>query len=643
MRISKHLNPCAIKGLTKVADVSIPGNKLMPKFSETSFIQQIDRMLDPMPKEDVEGLNILLAIFRYLPSFCLKALLLFLEMHDKLPDFLGSPMRMVDIALKGLVRTLYFSNLEDPNRFGEKILEQMNWKTGNREILEDSEMRELIENNDFNSESCLSPMEKARRIQPEIANLSLKERIAYLKNIKEFVLENKEALIDAIQLDTQKCRSDALMSEVFGILDHLDFLIKNAKKHLGNHGVKTPLALMGKKSIVSVEPLGVMLIISPWNYPLYQALVPITTSFICANATLYKPSELTPLQGIVENLLSSCGFKKDWVQILYGDGGIAQDLIDQKPDKIFFTGSVSTGKKIMAQASNYLIPVELELGGKDPMIVFEDVNIQRAARGALWGAMTNTGQSCTSVERLYIHEEIYTPFKEELIQQTQSLKQIVDKDGDSDLGYMTSQTQVKIVREHLEDALQKGAIQLTGMDWDKTSKKIPPILLENITPEMKLYYEETFGPILPIMSFDSQQEVLEAANDSEFGLSASIWSKDKKKALRLASKLKTGNVSINNVMLTEGNHHLPFGGVKNSGIGRYKGRWGLESFSNTKAILVDSDSKKIEANWYPYTKKKYELFSGMTNGLFGSGLKTLIQFALKGLKLEGYSQKAKRK
>ena len=204
--------------------------------------------------------------------------------------------------------------------------------------------------------------QKARNAEKQIAALSVLERVQLLKKLKKNILERKEWIIDKIQEDTGKSRSDALVSEVFGVLDHLVYLIKNATKILADKKVSTPIALMGKKSKIYFEPLGTVLIISPWNYPFYQAVVPITAAFVAGNAVVYKPSEHTPMKGIVEELLKQAGFDQDWVKIVYGDGKTGADLINQRPDKIMFTGSEKTGRKIMAQASGYLIPVELELG-----------------------------------------------------------------------------------------------------------------------------------------------------------------------------------------------------------------------------------------------------------------------------------------
>lgn len=490
------------------------------------------------------------------------------------------------------------------------------------------------------SAGAVEAFARARAAEPKIRGFSVRDRAAFLSRLKQVILEDREAIMDEIQRDTGKCRSDALMSEIFPVLDHLAYLEKHAAKILSDRKAHTPLALMGKASWVYFEPLGTILVISPWNYPFYQAIVPCTASFVTGNATVYKPSEHTPLKGLVERVLAKAGFDPSWIQVVYGDGKVAEALIDQRPGKIFFTGSVNTGKKIMAQAARHLIPVELELGGKDPMIVFEDANIDRAAAGAVWGAFTNAGQSCTSVERVYVHESIFGKFRDAVVREASRAKVAVDSDGDADFGRMTTPFQIATVRQHVEQAKAGGAKLLSGASWNGTDALVPPLVIEGARADSAVLKEETFGPVLPLVPFKTEDEAVRLANDSEYGLSASVWSADMERCKRVARALVTGNVSVNNVMLTEGNHALPFGGVKHSGFGRYKGEFGLYSFSNIKSVLLDRNSSKIEANWYPYTKTKYELFTRMMLGLFQGGLGGFIRFAWAGLKLESYSAKA---
>ncbi|MCG8618287.1 MAG: aldehyde dehydrogenase family protein, partial [Desulfobacterales bacterium] len=239
---------------------------------------------------------------------------------------------------------------------------------------------------------------------------------------------------------------------------------------------------------------------------------------------------------------------------------------------------------------------------------------------------------------------IYDSFKENLVRETLKLIQKRDNDGSADIGPMCTRGQVKAIAAQVADAKEKGAVFLTGADWDGESEFVPPMIVEGVTPDMLIDREENFGPLLPIYSFHSESQAIDLANDPEYGLSASVWSKDLKRADRVARAIYTGNVSINNVMLTEGNHALPFGGVQKSGFGRYKGEFGFYAFTNIKAILVDKDSKKMEANWFPYTPKKYQIFSDLTRALYSpKSIVNFMKFAISGLKLETYVAKLAKK
>ncbi|PZO97848.1 MAG: aldehyde dehydrogenase, partial [Corynebacterium urealyticum] len=253
-------------------------------------------------------------------------------------------------------------------------------------------------------------VERAREAQKSIRALSVEERLEHLRLLRGVIVNRTEEIVERVWQETGKSRSDILMSEMFGALDVISWHEKNAAKVLAPQKVETPLTMMGKKSEIWYEPLGVAFIISPWNYPFFQAIVPIVAALAAGNAVVYKPSEHTPLAGLIESLMEEAAIAPNWVQVVYGDGAVGAEVIDQHPDLVMFTGSCATGRKIMKQCSDMLIPVELELGGKDPMIVFEDVDIPRTAAGALFGGLTATGQSCTSVERLYVHESIKEEF-----------------------------------------------------------------------------------------------------------------------------------------------------------------------------------------------------------------------------------------
>jgi acyl-CoA reductase-like NAD-dependent aldehyde dehydrogenase len=482
--------------------------------------------------------------------------------------------------------------------------------------------------------------EQARGAQRRVADLSIQVRAEAVVRLQHVIQERQEMILDRIVAETGKTRFDALSSEFFGVLDACAHFARIAPAALADQSVHTPLILMGKKSQVWLEPLGTVLVIAPWNYPFYQLLVPAICAFLAGNAVLLKPSELTPLQGLFEDLFRAAEFPSDAVQIVYGGKTTGQALIDSRPEHIFFTGSVESGRRIMAQAAQYLIPVSLELGGKDPMLVFADAPLERAVQGALWGGLTTSGQSCTSVERIYVERSLYPRFIEKLQAKIEKLRLLAHTPEPADVGYMTAPFQIAVIEAQLAEAVAAGARILCGGSREPGAQWFPPTLVVDVTHDMSLMRAETFGPVLAVMPFDSEEQAIALANDSDYGLSASVWSADPVLAERVARQLRCGNISINNVMLTEANPALPFGGLKDSGFGRYKGVWGLEAFCHLKSVMIDSASSKIEANWYPYTAARYRVFSALTEALF-SRRPSLLSTLLKGLKIESLAQKEK--
>ena len=647
MRISKYFSQNQLHGLLKAGDIMLPGTDVSPAFSRIGCIDHVDRMAAYLNADDISGLQVLLTIFRYAPRWVVRLLLKACTANGRFPGPSGAALRTIDLGIKALVMSLYYSNLVGDGYTGKKIFDIIGWDA--KLVMPPGGEPPATHPTDIVYDNPQAPdvarmFDRARLAQPDILSWPVNKRLEFISRLRAIIIARQGYILDRIQEDTGKSRTDALTAEIFGTLDHLDYLEKNAGKVLADRKVPTPFALMGKKSKIYFEPMGTTLIISPWNYPFYQAIVPITTAFTVGNAVIYKPSSATPLKGLVEELLVEAGFDPAWIQVVYGPGRqLGNQLIDQRPDKIFFIGSQRAGRQIMARAAEQLIPVELEMGGKDPMVVFEDANLERAAAGAIWGAFTNTGQSCTSVEKLFIQASVYEEFKQILVRETRKLTQATDHDGGSDIGPMTTAAQVRAIAQQVEDACRQGATLLTGEDWDGASAAIPPIIVENSTDEMLLNREETFGPVLPIFSFTDEAEAVARANSDEFGLSASVWSADLTRADRVARAIVTGNVSINNVMLTEGNHALPFGGAKKSGIGRYKGEFGFYCFANIKSILVDKNSSKMEANWFPYTPRKFRLFTDLTTHIYTAGSGSFLKAAISGLKLEAYVKKLSKK
>ncbi|NIA15939.1 MAG: aldehyde dehydrogenase family protein, partial [Nitrospiraceae bacterium] len=474
--------------------------------------------------------------------------------------------------------------------------------------------------------------------------MTVRQRLDELLKLRRYLLDHKEQVVTRICEETGKSRMDALMTGLFAALEIIEYYDRNAERILRDEQVATPVMLWPKKSKIYYEPMGPVLIISPWNYPFNLSFLPFVCAFVAGNPVILKPSRYTPLKGMYEDMMGKAGFVQNALQVVYGTRVTGNRLIEGKPKKIFFTGSVSAGKKVMAQAAEHLIPVELELGGKDPMIVFDDVNIERTANGALWGGFLNSGQTCTSVERLYVQEGVYDKFVAALRLKTVQLKTGATTDasqdqGDLEMGCMTTGFQVDTVDRQVAEARERGADVLTGGQRRGGSYLYPPTLVANVDNAMEVACEESFGPVIAITKFKTEEEAVRLANDSPYGLSASVWSADLDRADRVARALETGNVSINNVCATQGNSALPFGGLKDSGFGRYKGPFGLHSFCNIKAIMVDRQNEDTELNWYPYSREKYALFKNLLDAAFGGGPFGLLKAMRIGLKLKKLSKK----
>lgn len=477
---------------------------------------------------------------------------------------------------------------------------------------------ELIANIETTSKEDLSQMmEDSRQAFNIWSKLSLDQRLDFISEIRRYMVEMGDELSREIAKSTGKPVFEAYSSEILPTIDALKYYEKNAEKMIGEKKVSSPLYLKTKKSYIQYRPLGTVFIISPWNYPFNLAMVPMISALIAGNSVILKPSADTLFVGkIIERILKAVRLPKDTVQIVFAEkgSGMAKDIIDLKPDKIFFTGSTSTGKKIMQQAAEHLIPVELELGGKDPMLVFKDANLERAASAAVWGAFTNSGQVCLSVERLYVQSEIYEEFISMLKAKIGELWQ--GAEPYADMGAMTTTDQIDKVKEHVEEAKSMGAsVYSKGAILDNTNF-LPAMLLTGVNHDMKVMKEETFGPVLPVMKFDYEDEAIELANDSRYGLGAYIFTSDSNKAQRVSSKLKAGVIGINEVIIPVANMDLPFGGVKESGIGRYHSQEGLRIFTNPVGIVEDSGIKNKELQWFPYSKNKMLLLKKLVKLLY---------------------------
>ena len=351
------------------------------------------------------------------------------------------------------------------------------------------------------------------------------------------------------------------------------------------------------------EPHGVIGIISPWNYPFSIPATETLAALVAGNAVVLKPSELTPLVALeLASLLHAAGVPEDVFQVMVGDGSTGAALLQSPIDKLVFTGSVTTGKRIAAAAAERLLPVVLELGGKDPMLVLDDADIDVVSSAAVWGAFVNAGQACLSVERCYVHRSLYAEFLSACAEKTNSLRVGNGEERETDVGPLIQHRQLCIVESHVEDAKARGARVLAGGTRlpDLGANFYAPTLLADVTHDMRIMREETFGPVLPVMAFDSDDHAVRLANDSEYGLAASIFTPDRARGERLARRIHAGTVMVNDVISCFGISEAPHGGWKASGIGRTHGRFGLEEMVRLKYLDVDRMPGMKKVWWYGY-------------------------------------------
>ncbi len=438
----------------------------------------------------------------------------------------------------------------------------------------------------------------------------IEKRISIVKKAGEIIFNQRAEIAEMITEETGKPLMEAFLSDVLATLDCISYYCKNSRKILRPQKLRfSQPFLWGKKVWVEYEPLGVIAVISPWNFPFAIPMSIIVPLLIGGNTVLFKPSEYSSFTGRkINEIFYEAGLPKEVLQTLYGDGNVGANIIKKPVKKVFFTGSSLTGKKIMKECADSIKPVVLELGGKDPMIILKDANLEIAVEGAIWGSLFNCGQTCSSVERILV-EEIYEKFKEMLLQRIEKFKK-------DDIGPVQNQAQLNKIKEHLDDSLKKGAKILKKIEIEKGSLNFEPIILENLDSSMKCWTEETFGPIIKLIPFKDINEAIEIANSPPFGLGASIWSRNIELAKKIANEIEAGIVWINNLIYSYNAMQCPWGGVKESGIGRVHGKWGLLEGVNPKLICADIKTKR-EFWWFPYEKGKLEILKSGITFLFG--------------------------
>jgi succinate-semialdehyde dehydrogenase/glutarate-semialdehyde dehydrogenase len=468
---------------------------------------------------------------------------------------------------------------------------------------------------------------RARAAQESWAALSVKERVKYMLRVRDYLTDRAEEIAEVISRDNGKTRVDALATEVLPAAMAVNYYTKKAKTFLKIRRIfPGSILLLNKLSKIIRIPYGVVGVISPWNYPFAIPFSEVVMGLLAGNAVVVKTASETQMVGrALEQCFLEAEFPQGILNYVNMPGRQAGSaFLNNGIDKLFFTGSVAVGKQLMCEAAETLTPVVLELGGNDAMLVCEDADLYRAASGAVWAGLQNSGQSCGGVERIYVHEKVYELFLELLKEKVEGLRLGYDQNFDMDIGAMTTERQVSTVKQHLEDGLGKGAViyaQSPQPEDEGTGNILPAMILTEVSHEMLLMREETFGPILGVMKVKDMDEAVALANDSHLGLSGSVWSRNRTSAEKLALRLQTGTVMINDHLMSHGLAETPWGGMKQSGIGRTHGGIGFDEMTQPQVIVHDI-LPFVRQNiwWHPHGKKIYRGLLGAVRFLYSRSL-----------------------
>jgi acyl-CoA reductase-like NAD-dependent aldehyde dehydrogenase len=410
-------------------------------------------------------------------------------------------------------------------------------------------------------------------VQPFWAQLSLEDRARYLRRASDVLLAELDDLAELLTNEQGKPRVESYTMELLPTIDSLKWIAEAGQEILADERVPLPVFLRQKRNRLVYEPLGVVGIIAPSNYPWSIPFGEVAIALMAGNGVVHKPAPLTPLIGErIQDVFERAGLPEGIVRTIHGDADQGQALVESSASKIFFTGSVEVGSKVGAACAARMKSSVLELSGKDPMIVCADANMANAVSGALWGGFANAGQTCSGIERVYVAREVADRFVEGVVEGALALRVGNPVQWDTEIGPMVSREQFEIVRELVDDAVASGATLHCGGPMEVAAfpqaSFYAPAVLTGVTHDMRLMREEIFGPVLPIVSVDSVEEAVRLANDSEFGLGASVWTLDRTRGERIAQRIEAGMVWVNDHMYSHGACSCSWGGVKRSGLGR---------------------------------------------------------------------------
>lgn len=470
---------------------------------------------------------------------------------------------------------------------------------------------------------------RARAAQRQWAEVPVAERARAILKVRDRVLAAREEIVACVIRETGKPPVDALSMEIYATLDFMSYYARRAARTLAPRRVPLhgPMAFMKKLTLVP-RPLGVVGIITPWNGPFVLSMNPTTQALLAGNAVLLKGSEVTPAStAMVGKVFRDAGFPEGLVQVITGDGQTGAALVESGVDKISFTGSIATGRKIGEACGRQLIPCTLELGGTDAMIVCDDADVEHAATGAVMGAFMNAGQVCIGTQRVLATPGIYEALVARVTEKCRALRQGHELGPEEDVGPVILDRQMPIIERHVQDALAKGARLLAGGQRrsDLRGLYYEPTVLADCTTDMLVMREEAFGPVLAMAKVADEEQALAVANDSACGLAGNVWSRDERKAFALACRMETGSVTLNDASVVYGLPEAPFGGVKASGVGRVNGVDGLLGYSRLLPVIGGRFGNGKPLGAYPYTAKKLQGLQKAVDFFWGSTLGRLFQ------------------
>jgi acyl-CoA reductase-like NAD-dependent aldehyde dehydrogenase len=453
--------------------------------------------------------------------------------------------------------------------------------------------------------------EKARAAQPGWWEAGFDARAEVLLAARGWLVQNAEQVVGTICAETGRPADETQFAEFGYGLSALEFWAKNAPVYLADEEITSASPFVrGKRLVVRYEPIGLVGVIGPWNYPLNNSFGDCIPALAAGNSVILKPSELTPLTSLLmAQMLAECGLPDGVFQVATGRGETGAALVDEA-DFVMFTGSVKTGKRVMAQAAETLTPVALELGGKDPMIVLSDADLERAANAAVSYGLNNSGQVCISVERIYAEDAIHDEFLERITQKVEGLRQgPPGPAGTVDVGAMIFPPQMETVEAHIADAVEKGARVVTGgKRGDGPGRFFEPTVLADVDHSMACMTEETFGPTLPVMRVRDADEAVELANDGPYGLQASVWTRDEARGEEIARRIEAGVSCVNDAQVNYAALELPMGGWKDSGLGSRHGPDGIRKYTKRQSLLITPGSAGFrDAHHFPYSAQVTEL------------------------------------